>query len=149
MTLGLVPAPVRTGERVVAGGCTLVRLDSFSDHRGSLSVAQASLGLPFVAQRSFIVYDVPLGAARGGHAHRLQDELLVAGCGSVTVDVDDGHEHATFLLDHPSLALHIPPKVWAAQRDFTPGACLLVLASGAYDASDHIDGPRGGAATAP
>jgi len=138
------PLPPELPSQIAApAGCTLIRLESFSDQRGSLAVAHATLGLPFVAERAFLVYNVPTGAIRGRHAHSIQHQLLIAASGSVAVDLDDGHEQGTLTLDHPSLALYLPPRVWAAQRDFSPGACLLVLASGPYDPADQLVSPPG------
>lgn len=127
-------------ERAVAAaaGCTVLRLAEHRDARGGLAVAELGDGLPFAPTRVFAVHGVPPGARRGEHANRTVHELLIAVSGSVTVDVDDTRERATFVLDEPALALHLPPLVWSVQRDFSPGSVLVVLASDPWDPGDAI-----------
>jgi hypothetical protein len=42
------------------------------------------------------------------------------------------------LLDRPQLALYLPPRIWATQRDFSSDAVLLVLASEVYDPEEYV-----------
>ena len=116
----------------------LIPLPTFEDMRGTLSVGEVGLQLPFQPQRWFLVYDVPSKEVRGEHAHRTLHQFLVCTHGSCSVMVDDGENRAAFVLDRPGLGVCIPPLVWAAQYLFSPDAVLLVLASAAYDPADYI-----------
>src|SRR5215216_141430 len=108
------------------------------DSRGSLSYAQYGELLPFIPIRYFVVFDVPEGQARGGHAHREVEQFLVCVKGRVRVTVDDGSNRDEVLLDGPRLGVYIPPRIWATQRDYSTDAVLLVLSSAAYDADEYI-----------
>ena len=108
------------------------------DSRGSLSYAEYGELLPFIPIRYFVVFDVPEGQARGGHAHREVEQFLVCVKGRVRVTVDDGSNRDEVLLDGPRLGVYIPPRIWATQRDYSTDAVLLVLSSAAYDADEYI-----------
>jgi UDP-2-acetamido-3-amino-2,3-dideoxy-glucuronate N-acetyltransferase len=119
-------------------GVRLVRLPTFIDLRGTLSVAELTDVVPFDVRRAFFVYDVPSSEVRGEHAHRECHQLLMMAHGSCSVVVDDGSRRAEVVLDSPSHALHIPPMIWAVQYKHSPHAVLLVLASRPYESHDYI-----------
>jgi dTDP-4-dehydrorhamnose 3,5-epimerase-like enzyme len=116
----------------------LSSLTAFTDERGTLSFAEVGNGLPFTPRRYFLVYNVPAGTTRGGHAHRRCEQFLVAVRGSVAVTVDNGESRTEHLLERPDQGLHIPPGTWGEQRYLSDDACLLVLASDPYDAEDYL-----------
>ena len=116
----------------------LFQLPVIADARGSLSYAEYGELLPFIPIRYFIVFDVPEGQSRGGHAHREVEQLLVCVKGRVTVTVDDGRNRDEILLDSPRLGVYIPPRVWATQQDYSREAVLLVLSSAVYDPDEYI-----------
>ncbi|MEO8453633.1 MAG: FdtA/QdtA family cupin domain-containing protein [Sphingomicrobium sp.] len=111
----------------------------FASERGKLSFAEIGGGLPFAPARYFLVYDVPAGEARGGHAHRSCEQYMVAVSGTVSVTLDDGASRTGHTLDRPDLGLHVPAGIWGEQRYLTGDARLLVLASERYDAADYIN----------
>lgn len=119
-------------------GVRLHRLPNFVDIRGALAVAEFGRDLPFVPCRHFVVYDVPSQETRGEHAHRRCHQFLVCVHGAVRVLADDGEQRQEFLLDSPTLGLHLPPLVWGTQYRYTPDAVLLVFASEPYDADDYV-----------
>lgn len=127
-----------TEPTAVGAGCSLIRLARHVDDRGLLAVLEEGAGLPFRPARVFLVTDVPAATVRGEHAHARLHEVIFAVAGSVTVDVDDGSECATVVLDDPTIGLYVPPQVWGVQRDFSPGVVLLVLASHPFDPADYI-----------
>jgi acetyltransferase-like isoleucine patch superfamily enzyme/dTDP-4-dehydrorhamnose 3,5-epimerase-like enzyme len=116
----------------------LLTLPRFADMRGSLVATEFARDLPFVPQRSFVVFDVPNKEVRGEHAHRKCHQLLVCVSGSVAVMVDDGRARSEFVLERPDQGLHVPPMHWARQYRYSQGAALLVFASDPYDADDYI-----------
>ena len=135
--LRLVPTTPGTVESVVKG-VRLHVLREVRDMRGDLCAAQVGDGLPFVVQRSFLVYNVPNAELRGEHAHRRCGQFLMAVKGSVRVVVDDGSQREEFILDRPNLGLHLPPMTWGIQYRYSEDAVLLVLASDPYDPADYI-----------
>ncbi|MEK6285845.1 MAG: FdtA/QdtA family cupin domain-containing protein [Acidobacteriota bacterium] len=125
-------------------GCSVaaVRLQELPlirDPRGSLSFAQYEETLPFLPKRYFIVFDVGEGQTRGGHAHSKVHQLLVCVKGSCLVSLDDGRARDEVWLDRPELALYVPPRIWATEKQFSRDAVLMVLASDVYDPDEYIE----------
>ena len=116
----------------------LIDFPKITDPRGNLTVAQAHTDVPFAVKRAYWVYDVPAGECRGGHAHKLCKEVLIALSGSFHVTVDNGEEQKTVLLNHPYQGLLIDTDVWRTLDDFSSGAVCLVLASEPFDENDYI-----------
>ena len=116
----------------------LIDFPKITDPRGNLTVAQAHTDVPFAVKRAYWVYDVPAGECRGGHAHKLCKEVLIALSGSFHVTVDNGEEQKTVLLNHPYQGLLIDTDVWRTLDDFSSGAVCLVLASEPFDEDDYI-----------
>ena len=131
--------PIDVGPQTTSvRGVSLVELPQHSDMRGQLVVGELKAQLPFAPQRFFIVHGVPTEKVRGEHAHRECHQFLVCSHGSVRVLADDGTARQEFLLDRPSVGLHLPPMVWGTQYNYSADAVLLVFASLPYDAGDYI-----------
>jgi hypothetical protein len=118
--------------------CTIVELPRHQNIAGNLSVAENSVNIPFSVSRVFYIYDIPGGEDRGAHAHRKCHQFLIAVSGSFDVELDDGINKRTVSLNRPYYGLHVPPGIWAAEKNFSSGAVCLVLASHKYDESDYI-----------
>ena len=116
----------------------VVPIEQFSDDRGTLSVGETGDTLPFTPVRFFIISDVPPGAARGRHAHRLCHQFLVVLHGSCRLSLTDQNGHDDVTLASPTTGLHIPPLTWGELSEFAPDTVVLVLASHPYDADDYI-----------
>lgn len=116
----------------------LVNLPIITDRRGSLSFAEYGDRLPFLPKRYFVVFDVPAGEVRGGHAHKTIEQFLVCVKGSVSIFVDDGSNSEEVILKSPAAGLYIPPHIWATQQNYSHDAVLLVLSSDAYDPDEYI-----------
>lgn len=132
------PAERPATQSSIVGGVSLHFLPEASDMRGRLSVVEFQRFTPFAPRRLFMVYGVPSRETRGGHAHRECHQFLICVSGSCSVMVDDGSAREEFRLSSPSVALHVPPMIWAAQHDYTADAVVAVLASHAYDPADYI-----------
>jgi len=129
-----VPGTYPTG----TAGVTLSRLPLIDDVRGLLSFGEIERHLPFPIKRYFLVFGVSSYHIRGEHAHKTLHQFLLCVHGRCHVMVDDGTNREEFVLDSPSLGVHIPPMVWAVQYKYSPDAVLLVFASDVYDAADYI-----------
>ena len=80
--------------------CKIIDIRKFSDNRGYLSVIEGGVDIPFEIKRIYYLYMVP-EAARGAHAHKELQQLMVATSGSVHVTLDDGNEKKhLFLINH-------------------------------------------------
>lgn len=115
----------------------LLRLPSVEEARGALTVAEGE-DLPFSVARYFVVRGVPAGAARGQHLQLEGHELLSCLAGACTAEVRWSGGAATYRLESPEQALHVPAGIWVECRDFTADAVLLVLCSNAYDPEDQV-----------
>src|SRR6266516_3719366 len=114
----------------VATGWRLVSLPRISEDRGSLCVAEVYSQVPFAIARAFWVFDVPSGQRRACHAHRAQQEFIIAARGSFSARVDDGTVRERYVLDAPDRGLFVPELVWLELTDFSPDAICLAFASG-------------------
>ena len=112
-------------------------LPKIEDPRGNLSVIENGT-IPFPIKRVYYLYDVPSGAQRGGHAHKGQEEFIVAVSGSFDVILDDGSGQRVFSLNRPYQGLYVTTKIWRELKNFSSGAVCLVVSSGEYDEDDYI-----------
>ena len=117
--------------------CRMVDIQRFSDNRGYLSVVEGGIDIPFEIKRIYYLYMVP-EAARGAHAHKQLQQLMIATSGSVHVTMDDGTNKKTFVLDKPWKGLYVAPGLWRDLDDFSGGTVCMVLASEKYEAEDYI-----------
>jgi len=119
------------------GRCQIIDLPKITDPRGNLTFIEANRHVPFGIQRVYYLYDVPGGAARGGHAHKNLHQLIVAMSGSFDVLLDDGIEKRRFHLNRSYFGLYVCPMIWRELDNFSSGAVCLVLASNFYDPDDY------------
>lgn len=117
--------------------CKIIDIRRYSDSRGYLSVVENRIDIPFDIKRIYYLYMVP-EVARGAHAHKQLQQLLITTSGSVDVIMDDGQEKKTFHLDRPWKGLLIPSGLWRDLENFSGGAVLMCLASEGYDEKDYI-----------
>lgn len=120
------------------GECSIWRLNTYSDLRGQLSVAEFDRDLPFIPKRQFFVYGSGNTHARGEHAHKQCAQFLIAVHGSLAVILNDGNNSCEVRLSSPSVGLLMESGVWGTQYQFSDDAVLSVYASHAYDDNDYI-----------
>jgi len=116
----------------------IVRLPLIEDIKGSLIFAEVEQLLPFTPERFFVVYSVPNSQIRGEHAHKQLHEFVVVLKGSVKINIMNNDGEREFLLNNPTMGLHIPPRTWRVLSEYSSDAILLVLASDKYDPDDYI-----------
>lgn len=117
----------------------LINFPKIQDPRGNLTFLQNPEQIPFEVKRVFWTYDVPGGEIRGGHAYRLQEELIVALSGSfdvVITNVDGSIEK--FSLNRSYYGLYIPAKTWRHIENFSTNALGLHISSEAYLKDDYV-----------
>lgn len=116
----------------------IINLPKFLDARGNLSFVEQFKHIPFEIKRTYWIYDVPGGEARGGHAYKENQEFIVALSGSFDVNLDDGKEKKTFSLNRSYYGLYIPMGVWREIDNFSSNSLALVLSSTKYNEDDYI-----------
>jgi uncharacterized RmlC-like cupin family protein len=119
--------------------CSLIELPVIKNRAGSITPVHGRETIPFDIKRVFYIYDIPSGAKRGMHAHKHCHEILIAAGGSFEVELNDGLNKKTILLNRPTYGLHIPPGVWATEKEYSSGVVCLALASDVYDSDDYIN----------
>lgn len=128
----------RTNVREGKTGCRIVELPRVTDARGNMTYIDGGRHVPFEIERVYYLYDVPGGAARGGHAHRELQQIVIAASGSFDVAVTDGTHSERFFLSRSYYGLYIPQMVWRDLDNFSSGSVCMVLASKKYDEADYF-----------
>jgi hypothetical protein len=119
-------------------GCQTIELPAIPDSRGSLTFVEGQRHIPFGVKRAFCMYDIPEGAARGGHALKQCQQFIMALSGAMDVVLDDGRGRRDRVrLDRPSRGLLVPPLVWRELDRFADRTVCLVLASHEYSEADY------------
>lgn len=116
----------------------IIDLPKFLDARGNLSFVEQGNHIPFEIRRTYWLYDVPGGEARGGHAYKENQEFIVALSGSFDVVLDDGNEKKAFTLNRSYYGLYVPKGLWREMENFSTNSLAMVLSSTDYDANDYI-----------
>lgn len=116
----------------------IIELPRFLDSRGNLSFVEQLKHIPFEIKRTYWIYDVPGGEARGGHAYKENQEFIIALSGSFDVIVDDGKEKKTYTLNRSYYGLYIPKGTWREMNNFSTNSLAVILSSTLYDKEDYI-----------
>ena len=116
----------------------ILNLPKFEDSRGNLSFVEEDTHIPFQIKRTYWIYDVPGGQARGGHAFKEQQEVIVALSGSFDVMVDDGTTKKTYSLNRSYYGLYLPSMLWRSMENFSTNALAMVISSTSYSKNDYI-----------
>jgi hypothetical protein len=118
--------------------CKILDLPKVTDYRGNLTFIEENRHVPFDIKRVYYLYDVPGGESRGGHAHKILRQFIIALSGTFDVILDDGRERQTFSMNRAYNGLYIVPGIWRELDNFSTGSVCLVLASEFYDPEDYI-----------
>lgn len=116
----------------------IIDLPKFLDARGNLSFVEQENHIPFVIRRTYWLYDVPGGEARGGHAYKENQEFIVALSGSFDVVLDDGSEKTVYTLNRSYYGLYVPKGLWRTMENFSTNSFALEFGSVKYSAEDYI-----------
>ena len=116
----------------------IIELPKFLDARGNLSFVEQLNHIPFEIKRTYWIYDVPGGEARGGHAFHQNQEFMVALSGAFDVVVDDGCQKKTFNLNRSYYGLYVPAGLWREMENFSTNSLALEFGSEHYNEDDYI-----------
>lgn len=118
--------------------CSILKLPKIHNRAGNITAIEENINIPFDIKRIYYLYDIPGGESRGGHAHKILKQLLVAVNGSFDVLLDDGINKKSYTLNQSYNGLYIVSGIWRELSNFSSGAICLVLASDVYDKNDYI-----------
>jgi len=116
----------------------IIELPKFLDARGNLSFVEQLNHIPFEIKRTYWIYDVPGGEARGGHAFRQNQEFIVALSGAFEVVVDDGKQRKSFMLNRSYYGLYVPAGLWRSMENFSTNSLAIEFGSEHYSEDDYI-----------
>jgi len=119
-------------------GVKWIDIPKILDERGNLSFIEKGTGLIFDIKRAYWIYDVPGGEIRGGHAFKVQKEVIIALSGSFDVVLHDGITSERYSLNRSYKGLYVPEMYWRHMENFSTNAVCLVLASTFYSEGDYI-----------
>jgi hypothetical protein len=106
----------------------IIKLKTFSDDRGNLTVAESS-DLGFEIKRVFYIWGAD-DQIRGRHAHKETSQVAIAINGSCKFYINNGKTKEEFLLDSPDIGLFLEPCDWHYMYDFKDNCILEVFAKG-------------------
>lgn len=116
----------------------IIKLPRLVDLRGNLTFIEEEEHIPFKIKRVYWIYDVPGGQSRGGHAFKIQQEIIIALSGSFDVKVDNGNSTQVFSLNRSFVGLYIPNGLWRKMNNFSTNSLALVLTSTYFREHDYI-----------
>jgi hypothetical protein len=115
-----------------------VDLPQVHDPRGDLTFVEGRVHVPFDIARVYYLYNVPVDADRGGHAHKMLEQVIFALSGSFRVTIDNGRSKSEHWLRDPRKGLYVSRMIWREMDSFSQGAVCMVLASHRYDETDYL-----------
>ena len=118
--------------------CEIIRFEEHGDERGNLIALENNSNIPFEIKRVYYIFDTKEGVRRGFHAHYTLKQVLIAVHGSCKIDLNDGKEKKTILLNNCREGLYIDMPLWREMYDFSEDCVLMCVASEIYDEKDYI-----------
>ena len=115
----------------------IIDIPKIENSLGNIAVIENDT-IPFSINRVYFLYDIPSNANRGGHSHKVLNQILIAISGSFDVVLDNGTGRKKVTLNKPDKGLLIKNNTWRELENFSSGAVCLVLASDVFDEADYI-----------
>lgn len=116
----------------------IIDFPKIEDQRGNLSFIEQLKQVPFEIARAYWIYDVPGGQKRGGHAFKLQEEVIVSLSGSFDVTIDTGKIKQRYSLNRSYYGLYIPAGIWRQMENFSTNSLAMVVSSTVFDENDYV-----------
>ena len=117
----------------------ILEFSDLGDERGNLVVVEGNgYDIPFDIKRVFYIYGSDAQIARGKHANKKTEFVMINVSGKSKVKIDNGYEQDVIELNRPRMGLYLSTMVWKEMFDFSEDSVLLVLASEHYDAEEDI-----------
>jgi len=119
-------------------GYKVIDFEVHPDERGKLTAVSEMKEIPFEIKRIYYTWDMPKEAIRGGHAHKVLDEVMICLRGSCDFVLDDGKEKITITLDRPNKGLYVSAHLWRHFTNFSPDCVVMLIASDYFHPEDHV-----------
>jgi WxcM-like protein len=117
----------------------VIDFPKIQDPRGNLTFLQYPNQIPFEIKRTFWTYDVPGGEVRGGHAYKVQQEVIIALSGSFDVVITNVNgEIEKFSLNRSYYGLFLPAKTWRHIENFSTNSLALHVSSESFRQDDYM-----------
>ena len=116
----------------------IFNFEPHGDSRGQLIALEENKDIPFDIKRVYYMYDTTPGVARGHHAHKHLEQILICVHGQCKIKLDNGHEIEVVDLNQLNKGFYVANNIWREMFDFSDGAVLMVLASEYYSEDDYI-----------
>ena len=116
----------------------IIDLPKMEDPRGNLTFIEEDNQIPFKIERVYWIYDVPGGQIRGGHAFKVQQEIVIALSGSFDVVIDSGSEKRIYSLNRSYYGLFIPAGLWRQMKNFSTNSLAMVITSTTFSEIDYV-----------
>ncbi len=107
--------------------CKMVDIKMVTEADGRLLVMEEGSPVPFEIKRLFWVKDVTPGSSRGDHATKKTNLILFPLCGQCEVEVDDGVNRETIVMDDPTKGIYIENMIWRSMKNFTPDCIMMAV----------------------
>lgn len=125
-------------ERIRESKPFLISLPGSKNDSGELRYWENKLLFQDGIKRCFWVFEVEENKARGNHAHKTENQVIIAIHGEIEAHIINRKgEDITFVLNHPSQALFIPPLHWISTK-FGSSAVLLGMTNETFSEEDYI-----------
>lgn len=108
------------------------------DERGNLVSLEEFKNIPFSIKRVYYLYDFNKELARGYHAHKKLQQVLICLKGSCNILLDNGRKREVYHLNIPQTGLFIDKYIWHEMDGFSEDCVLMLIASDYYDEQDYI-----------
>ncbi len=116
----------------------ILDFNPLGDHRGKLISLESQKEIPFDIKRIFYIFDTNPDHARGFHAHKTSEQIVVAMDGACRFILDDGTKREEILLNRPDRGLYIGRNVWNEMHDYSYGCKLMVICNEHYNENEYI-----------
>jgi len=111
-------------------------LPIFTDDRGSLVPLELKEYISWNPKR--VYYATNIKGSRGGHSHRIEQELFICLQGKMTARLHDGKNWTEKEMQSPHEAVRVDNNVWHEFTNFSQDAILLAVSSTNYDSDDYV-----------
>ena len=92
----------------------------------------------FKPKRVFYISSSKKNEIRGGHAHKIDKQIIGCISGKISFTVDDGYNFKNYPLDKNSQFIYVPTNIWTSTKYINQNSIVIVLSSESYDESSYI-----------
>ena len=75
---------------------------------------------------------------RGGHAHKIDNQIITCPFGSINFYVDDGSKRKKILINNPMKIVYVPKHIWTETEYLSKETVVSCYSSSNYDERSYI-----------